>query len=198
MDCDRLTEVRLKKDMNKKEFAEYLGIKYTTYNNYETGTRDPGSDFLILVSQKCNVSIDYLMGLSDSSHSSVHCELTNDEVELIRKYRIIPEMTKRTITTIVNSFYDNELNMKELCFQSDKLVSAIDDFVKCDTSEIKLTNIESYSPNKQIKRMQLYLDKLSSIKDSQKADILNAAHEIPGASAADKKHDDDIMDDDNF
>lgn len=28
--------------------------------------------------------------------------------------------------------------------------------------------------------------------------LLNAAHEIPGASEEDKKHDDDIMDDENF
>lgn len=42
------------------------------------------------------------------------------------------------------------------------------------------------------KRLTSYF---SMVKDFHE---VNAAHEIPGASAADKKHDDDIMDDDNF
>ena len=42
---DKLREVRERTGMNKKEFAEYIGIKYTTYNNYETGAREPDSEF---------------------------------------------------------------------------------------------------------------------------------------------------------
>lgn len=64
--CDRLKEIREKHGMNKKEFADYLGLKYTTYNNYETGTREPASDFLILISKKFDVSIDYLLGVQDN------------------------------------------------------------------------------------------------------------------------------------
>ena len=52
MISEKLKEIREKTHMNKKEFAEYIGIKYTTYNNYETGTREPSSDFLILISSK--------------------------------------------------------------------------------------------------------------------------------------------------
>ena len=35
-------------------------------------------------------------------------------------------------------------------------------------------------------------------KYTNTVELLNAAHEIPGASKEDKKHDDDIMDDENF
>ena len=44
---DKLKEIRERTGMNKKEFAEYIGVKYTTYNGYETGAREPASDFLI-------------------------------------------------------------------------------------------------------------------------------------------------------
>ena len=60
---EKLKEIREKTGMNKKEFAQYLGLKYTTYNGYETEAREPSSDFLILVSEKFDVSIDYLLGL---------------------------------------------------------------------------------------------------------------------------------------
>lgn len=45
-----------------KEFAQYPKFKHTTYNNYETEAWEPASDFLILVSEKFDVSIDYLLG----------------------------------------------------------------------------------------------------------------------------------------
>ena len=52
---DKLKEIRENIGMNKKEFANCIGIKYTTYNGYETGAREPDSDFLILIAQKFDV-----------------------------------------------------------------------------------------------------------------------------------------------
>lgn len=50
--------------MTQKEFAASLSIGLTTYNGYETGARDPKSDFWIAVAKKYGVTIDYLMGYS--------------------------------------------------------------------------------------------------------------------------------------
>lgn len=52
-------------NLTQKEFAASLGIAQTTYNGYETGARDPKSDFWIAVAERYNVTIDYLMGYSD-------------------------------------------------------------------------------------------------------------------------------------
>ena len=46
---EKLKEIRESKNMNKKEFAKFLDLKYTTYNNYEMGAREPASDFLIKI-----------------------------------------------------------------------------------------------------------------------------------------------------
>ena len=54
--------------MTQKEFAASLGIGQTTYNGYETGAREPKSDFWIAVAEKYHVTIDYLMGYSDNPH----------------------------------------------------------------------------------------------------------------------------------
>lgn len=60
-----LRALRESLSMTQKDFAASLGIGQTTYNGYETGARDPKSDFWIAVAQKYGVTIDYLMGFSN-------------------------------------------------------------------------------------------------------------------------------------
>lgn len=50
---------------NMKEAAKELGLPYTTYVNYEKGSREPNSETLIMFSEFYGVSIDYLLGNSD-------------------------------------------------------------------------------------------------------------------------------------
>ena len=46
-------------------FAKRLGIKQVTYGRYELGTREPDLDTLIRIGLVLNVSIDWLLGVSD-------------------------------------------------------------------------------------------------------------------------------------
>lgn len=84
---DKLKEIRENTGMNKKEFANYIGIKYTTYNGYETGAREPDSDFLILISTKFDVSTDYILGLQTESNVLHSYSLKASEYTHIEKYR---------------------------------------------------------------------------------------------------------------
>ncbi len=70
----RLKSFRESLGMTQEEFGKSLNIAKSTYNNYETGVRDPKSDFWIAVAQKYNVTIDYLMGFSDDSHKPTEGE----------------------------------------------------------------------------------------------------------------------------
>lgn len=63
----RLRELRESLGMTQEEFGKSVGFAKSTYNNYETGIRDPKSDFWIAVAEKYGVTIDYLMGFSDDS-----------------------------------------------------------------------------------------------------------------------------------
>lgn len=93
----KLKEIRESTGMNKKEFAQYLGLKYTTYNGYETEAREPSSDFLILISEKFDVSIDYLLGLKDESEILHSYQLRSDEYNHIKKYRDLDDFGRETI-----------------------------------------------------------------------------------------------------
>ena len=63
---ERLKLLRENKNLSKTELAKQLDMPYTTYVNYESGSREPGSDFLIKISKFYNVSIDYIMGVSNT------------------------------------------------------------------------------------------------------------------------------------
>ena len=59
----RLREVRLETlNMNQREFAKLLGIPQPSLSAYESGRNKPTIDSVINISDKCNVSIDWLCG----------------------------------------------------------------------------------------------------------------------------------------
>lgn len=63
---NRLSQLRQEKGLNMREAARQLGMPYTTYVNYEKGTREPNSETLIRLAKFYGTSIDYLLCKSDS------------------------------------------------------------------------------------------------------------------------------------
>lgn len=63
---NRIAELRTKLGISMKEAAARLEMPYTTYVNYEKGTREPNSETLIKLSRFFGTSIDYLLGKSDA------------------------------------------------------------------------------------------------------------------------------------
>lgn len=110
MISDKLKEIRERTGMNKKDFADSLGVKYTTYNNYEVGTREPASDFLIMISKKFDISIDYIMGLSDEKEKSHHYQLKSSEYEHIKKYRVLDDHGKEIVDIVLDKEYERYKN----------------------------------------------------------------------------------------
>lgn len=106
MICDKLKEIRERTGMNKKEFSNFLEMKYTTYNNYETGAREPASDFLILISEKFDVSIDYILGLKDNCEILHAYQLKSNEYDHIKKYRALDEHGKDMVDTVLQKEYE--------------------------------------------------------------------------------------------
>lgn len=51
--------------LNQKELAQKLGISPSTLNGYEKGNHDPKSTGLIGIAKACNVTTDFLLGISD-------------------------------------------------------------------------------------------------------------------------------------
>lgn len=62
---NRLQQLRCDAGMNMKEAAQALGMPYTTYVNYEKGTREPSSEVLIKIATYYRTSIDFIVGKTD-------------------------------------------------------------------------------------------------------------------------------------
>ena len=60
----RLRELREKKKVSQSEVANFLGIERTTYTAYESGKSRPVR-CLNELAQYYNVSVDYILGLSE-------------------------------------------------------------------------------------------------------------------------------------
>ena len=63
---DRLDELKVSRNLLQKQVAEGAGIPLRTYQRYENGEREPSASTLVALSDFFNVSIDYLLGLSDN------------------------------------------------------------------------------------------------------------------------------------
>ena len=61
----RLRQMRMKRGFTQQRLADTLGIALRSYQCYETGTRTPNYDLLVLIADTLNVSLDYLMGRDD-------------------------------------------------------------------------------------------------------------------------------------
>ena len=62
----RLRELREENKLLQKNLAEYLHCSQVAYSRYELGARDIPTEVLIKLAGFYNISVDYLLGLSDN------------------------------------------------------------------------------------------------------------------------------------
>ena len=58
-------------DMTQKQVATYLHCSQQGYSNYELGQRDIPTDVLIRLSSLYNVSVDFLLGLTENPKRNI-------------------------------------------------------------------------------------------------------------------------------
>lgn len=61
----RIRDLREDNDLSQKQIAKALNCSQQVYSNYELGQRDIPTYILIKLSDFYNVSVDYILGLSD-------------------------------------------------------------------------------------------------------------------------------------
>lgn len=64
---ERIRNLREDRDIKQKQMAEYLKIHQTTYSDYELGNLNVPVDVLIKLAKFYNTSIDYIVGLTDTT-----------------------------------------------------------------------------------------------------------------------------------
>ena len=62
----RIRELREDKDLTQKKMGELLSCSQRVYSNYERGELDIPTEILIKLSSIHNVSVDYILNLTDN------------------------------------------------------------------------------------------------------------------------------------
>lgn len=96
MICDRIRALREKTGMSARKFAEEMGMKYTTYYGYETGSREPGSDSIVALAKYYNVTTDYILGIeNEKSPASSETDTGDNRLDgIIENYHQLNEEGK--------------------------------------------------------------------------------------------------------
>ena len=66
MRFNNLKSIREDNDIRQKDIAKYLNVSQNTYSQYETGVIALTAEVLIKLSKFYNVSVDYLLDLTDN------------------------------------------------------------------------------------------------------------------------------------
>lgn len=94
---NNLKELREQLGLQQKEFCEPLGVKQTTYSNYELGITEPKIGFWITVAEKYKVSTDYLLGQTSNQHGTKY----SGRSILDEKYDCLDEHGKRVVDAVI-------------------------------------------------------------------------------------------------
>lgn len=113
----------LRGDMTQTQFAEMLGLSRPTVSLYESGERIPDAVTLRIISEKCNVTADYLLGLRkdpttdrDVQFVSDYTGLSGDAIEKLhscadlRKYKDASRCLE-SFGLFITGFYDSFLEV---------------------------------------------------------------------------------------
>ena len=63
--CKRIKELRIESGITQKELAEKLNLTNSTICDWEKGRSEPDLQTLTQIAAVFDVSVDYLLGLSD-------------------------------------------------------------------------------------------------------------------------------------
>lgn len=122
MFAQRIKELRLKNDLTQKDLSDFLVVTPKTVSFYELGQRMPPANVLMKLCQKFNVSVDYLLGLTNIPYTiddyiakqkktgtqPAADEYSADERKIIDMYRQLSEKDKGKIEGRLEEMLDDE------------------------------------------------------------------------------------------
>lgn len=98
MIAQRLRALREIQGRDQAEVADSLKLNRVTYNRYETGAREPDLITVARLAEYYGVSVDYLLGLTDSPNPYKSPKIISDLREGRVAYKDLSEETKKSLS----------------------------------------------------------------------------------------------------
>lgn len=96
---ERLKELRKNRKISQQTLSKYLNYGYTAIANYESGRNEPSIDTLIQIAEYFDVTVDYLIGLSDFPNREKG--LLKKETKLLLGYRELNDAEQNVIEELL-------------------------------------------------------------------------------------------------
>lgn len=114
---ERLRECRKKKGVKQSEVADQLSVHRSIISYYESGTRKPSLEALIMLADFYNVSLDYLVGRTDAPTTDrdlrAVCDytgLSDRAIEKLHQYtlrNLEHDVFREEMFSLTNKFIEN-------------------------------------------------------------------------------------------
>lgn len=102
--------LRKKNHLTQQEVADILHITRSSYSKYENGIHQPNLALLQKFAKLYAVSVDYLLNADGETETENVCtnpldNISNQEFNLIKKYRQLDERGRSTVEDIIDREY---------------------------------------------------------------------------------------------
>nr|DAQ35482.1 MAG TPA: Helix-turn-helix XRE-family like protein [Inoviridae sp.] len=91
MNYPRIRDLKEDRDMKQSDIAKIINMSDKQYARYERGETDVPLQVAITLADFYNVSLDYIAGRTNDKRGLTRSELSDEETELIKKYRSLSE-----------------------------------------------------------------------------------------------------------
>lgn len=100
MDGKRLKDLREELGLTQKQLAEELHLTYHAISGYERNKSEPSDEIKIKMARYFNVSIDYLLGISDLRNNNFEGE--NEIITMMKQMSKEDRQTVQKMIEILN------------------------------------------------------------------------------------------------
>lgn len=102
---NRIRELRKNLGWSQEVLAKEIGTTQQAVSRMENNAYDIPSDILIKISDKCNVTTDYILGISDVKRDYNGQYRMNQEMDrcydIVRRYQKLSEINQKTLRCIL-------------------------------------------------------------------------------------------------
>ncbi len=103
----KLKELRISAGISQQKLADVILVSQQSVNKYENHDIEPDINTLIKIADYFDVSVDYLIGRSNSESSpcqSTYKDISANEFNLIKMFRKLTKKQKELVTNIIESY----------------------------------------------------------------------------------------------
>lgn len=112
---ERLKEIRLQHGLTMKALCDKTGMPLRTYQNYETGIREPSLSAIILLADAYNTTTDYLLGRAPQTDPiqllMAQNVLTPQEIE--EQFSALPEDLQAIVLALIKAMKARREQMQQ-------------------------------------------------------------------------------------